>query len=271
MPIAMRKTTTVVAAALLCISPLSASSQDRYVAPSNTTIRTTMEAKPGQGNTKVIRIENLSTVPIVVTQVVLGSCSNVGYVCGLNEMETTVEPGKRKTVLEVEPAVDSRAVSFSYRFQWRHKTQEAILSTLASGGDSAAASRLARVRVAEAARAASARAGEAELSSRALDSLGEKVAMLRADPDSVVIPVGSAITTGMLRIIAVDSSGRSLGRVRSSYQFSLERGPAVSLARPDSVLGLAPGRQTLTIRMPAALSAGRATPFGELRFTVIVP
>ncbi len=258
------------AVALLGITPVFAVAQAKYVAPDQSTIRTYMEAKPGQANTKVVRVENLSTVPIVVTQVVLVNCNNVGYVCGMNEMETTIEPGKRKTVLEVEPAVISRAVSFGYRFQWRHKSREAILGTLANAGDSAAALRLAQVQSAEAARAASARPGEAELYSRGLVAFGGKVALLRADPDTVVIPVGSAITTSMLRIIAVDSSGESLGRLRSSFRFSLERGPAVSLARPDSLLGLAPGRQTLTVRLPAELSAGRATPFSDVRFTIIV-
>ncbi len=261
----------LVATALLGVTPTSVMAQARYVAPDQTTIRTSMAAMPGQVNTKVVRVENLSTVPVVVTQVMLVDCNNVGYVCGMNQMEITVEPGKRKTVLEVEPAVISRTVSFGYRFRWRHKSREAILGTLANAGDSAAAMRLAQVRSAEAGRSASARPGEAELYSHELVALGDRVAMLRADPDSVVIPVGGAITTSMLRIIAVDSSGASLGRLRASYRFSLERGPAVSLARPDSLLGLAPGRQTLTVRLPVELSAGRATPFSELRFTIIVP
>lgn len=252
------------------LTPLGAEAQAKYVAPDQKTIRTFLEAMPGQANTKVVRIENLSTVPIIITQVVLNNCTNVGFVCGMNAMETTVEPGKRKTVLEVEPAIASRAVSFGYRFQWRHKSTEAILGTLAEAGDSAAAERLARLQSAEAARAATARPGESELQASALIALGGKVAMLRADPDSVVVPVGSAITVNRLRIVAVDSSGQSLGRLRVSHRFSLERGPAVSLARPDSVLGLAPGRQVLTIQLPAELSAGRAEPFGEVRFTIIV-
>ncbi len=256
--------------ALLGVTPAFAMAQDRYVAPDNNTVRTFLESARGQVNTRIVRVENLSTVPIVVTQVVLLNCNNVGYVCGTNDMETTIEPGKRKTVLEVEPGVISRAVSFSYRFRWRHKNKEAILGTLATGGDSAAALRLEQIRISEAARAVSSRPGEAELSSPELVARGAEVAMLRADPDTVVIPVGGAITTNMLRIIAVDSSGQSLGRVRMSYGFTLERGPAVSIARPDSVLGRAPGRQVLTLRFPPSLSAGRSTPFNEVLFTIIV-
>ena len=271
MHLATRSRVAVAVAALLAATPVCATAQARYVAPDETTIRSTMEAVPGRANSKVVRIQNLSTVPIVVTQVVLINCNNVEFVCGMNKMESTIEPGKRKTVLKVEPAVESRAVSFSYRFQWRHKSMEAILGTLASAGDSAAAMRLAQVQSAEAARAASARSGETELYAHELLALGDKVATLRADPDSVVVPVGSAITTNMLRIVAVDSKGKSLGRLRSSYGFSLERGTAVTITRPDSIIGQVPGRQILTVRLPAELSAGRATPFAEVRFTLVVP
>lgn len=78
-------------------------------------------------------------MPIVVAHVVLYKCNNVGFMCGENKMETTVEPGKRKVVLEVEPGSSSRPINFSYRYQWRHKSRDAVLSALASGGDSAAA------------------------------------------------------------------------------------------------------------------------------------
>jgi hypothetical protein len=256
------------AATVLCTTPTRATAQAKYVSPDQRTVRTFLEAKPGELNTKVVRVENLSTVPIVVTQVVLMNCNNVGLVCGLNEMETTVEPGRRKTVLEVEPAAVTRAVTFGYRFQWRHKSKEAILGTLASAGDSGAAQRLAQVQRAEAARAA--RPGERLLYADELVALGHQVAALRADPDTVVLAVGGASTVNAMRIIAVDSSGRSLGRVRTGYRFSLERGPAVLLARPDSLLGVSPGRQSLVMRLPEALSVGRTTPFDGVRFTIIV-
>lgn len=260
----------IAAATLLCTTPTRATAQAKYVSPDQRTVRTFLEPKPGQLNTKVVRVENLSTVPIVVTEVVLMNCNNVGMMCGLNEMETTVEPGRRKTVLEVEPAVFTRAVTFGYRFKWRQKTREAILGTLASAGDSAATLRLAQMQRAEAARTASARPGEVVLYADELVALGNQVATLRADPDSVVIPVGGASTVNTLRIIAVDSSGRSLGRLRTAYRFYFEPGPAASLARPDSLLGLSPGRQTLTMRLPEALSVGRTTPFDGVRFTIIV-
>jgi hypothetical protein len=261
----------LLSALLLTLSAAPALAQPAYVAPDNRTVRTFLEGKPGQVNMKVVRVENLSTVPIVVTQVVLLNCSNVSYVCGENAMEVTVDPGKRKTVLEVEAANISQPVNFSYRFRWRHKTRDAVLGALASGGDSAAAERLARMQRVETEFAATSREGEKSLSSQDVMALGDRIAALVADPDSIRIPAGGAITTTMLRIIAVDSAGASLGRLRASFGYSLTRGPAVSVARGDSLLGVATGRQVLTVRFAPALSAGRTTPFGELRFTLIVP
>lgn len=93
---------------------------------------------------------------------------------------------------------------------------------------------------------------------------------LRADPDTIIVPVGGTVFPNQLRIVAVNGDGRTVGRMRVVSAYSLQEGVALTLIRPDSIRALAVGRQMVRVEFNPALSAGRATPFPPLTFTIIV-
>ncbi|MES2523178.1 MAG: hypothetical protein V4617_10795 [Gemmatimonadota bacterium] len=232
-------------------------------------LETVIEDAPGRKNVLLVRMENQGPVPIIVTEVTLTHCINVLLLCGPHKKEHTIAPKRRKTLLEIEPGDERTRPSFRYSYQARSASQTATLGALADAGDSSAARRLSQINHADSAFAAGALSGDRTLSSNELIALGSLIT-LRADPDTIVLPVGGTAFPGQFRVVAVNGDGRTVGRLRAPYQFSLQGGRAVTFVRPDTLRAIAPGRQTFTMRFNPALSASRATPFPDVMFTIIV-
>lgn len=118
--------------AMLCATLLAAcaSSTERvYVAPSNDTVITSLEASY-DGRGQQIYVTNLSSVPIVVTSLHLRECKNIRNRCEVRRMNVLVEPGKRRQIELVEyDRTGTGGSTFRYSWSWE-QAEGATLPTI---------------------------------------------------------------------------------------------------------------------------------------------
>ena len=108
----------------------------------------------------------------------------------------------------------------------------------------------------------------AELSPQETAALAPRVARIAVMPDSISIAPGETYSYAQLRVVAIDSAGSSLGRLRV-YDASLEPG-AAQLAGARQLRGVYPGRSELWIRFPQALWSGGRSSLPAVSVHVIV-
>ncbi len=112
----------------LIVPSVAASAQSKpakYVAPSNETVTTTtlLLQKFGGSPYKEIRVQNASTVPIVVYDVTLLRCVNIRQDCDEpSSINVRVTPGKQELLYRVEPCDAQVNFSFRYTIDWRADT-----------------------------------------------------------------------------------------------------------------------------------------------------
>lgn len=97
----------------------ASAAQRVYVAPSTETIVTGMEEGRGPTPSQSIWVENRSTEPVTVYSVTLRACENVRQPCEPRPMDVRLAAGERRTVLRVQPRLETRGFSFAYTFAWR--------------------------------------------------------------------------------------------------------------------------------------------------------
>ena len=120
----------VLALLLACSSPLAA--QDRFIAPTASTVNAFTEEGVGDNRAHVLYVQNSSTVPIVVFGITLTQCENIRQPCGSRRVKIRIDPNRRVNVGRVEPRDTERG--FSYRW------------TFSFGGDSSDAKAMAMLR-----------------------------------------------------------------------------------------------------------------------------
>jgi hypothetical protein len=120
----------VLALLLAGSSPLAA--QDRFIAPSFSSVQAFTEEGVGDNPAHVLYVQNSSTVSIVVFGITLTECENIRQPCGSRRVKIKVAPNRRVNVGRVEPR--DRERGFSYRW------------TFSFGGDSTDAQAMALLR-----------------------------------------------------------------------------------------------------------------------------
>lgn len=108
----------------------------------------------------------------------------------------------------------------------------------------------------------------AELSPQETAALAPRVARIAVMPDSIAIAPGETYSYAQLRVIAIDSAGGSLGRLRV-YDASLDPG-AAQLVGGRQLRGVYPGRSELWIRFPRALWSGGGSSLPAISVHVVV-
>lgn len=101
-------------------------------------------------------------------------------------------------------------------------------------------------------------------------AIAPRVARILLLPDSITIAPGEAYSYEQLRVVAVDSAGTALGRLRV-YDVSLDPG-AAQLIGARQLRGVHPGQGELWVMFPQALwSGGGDIPRVPLHITVRAP
>ena len=98
-----------------CVSGI----QHAYVAPTEQTVYTTVEATPMSPG-QIVYVENSSSVSVTVYSVTLRECVNIKGGCnGPRTLNLHVPPAAKATLVRVEPANVGKAFKFSFTFGWR--------------------------------------------------------------------------------------------------------------------------------------------------------
>lgn len=262
--------TRMSAAAVVTAACASAPSQRPYIAPTEQTVFTTVEemsTSPGQ----IVYVENRSSVPVTVYSVTLRECENVkGSGCSPHPLNLRLQPNSRAMLVRVEPASADRSFNFRYSFGWRaDSTTTAALGALASVGDSSARKTLDAMTREQARRRGAVGASDLDLTASEVAQFGERAGGLRVLPDSLVLPVGGRITLDTVRVLLIGAQGETLGRVRA-LQWRLAGSPAITLVRPDTVIGIAAGRATLQLKIGDDVLPAKPTLHGPLEVPIIV-
>lgn len=250
-------------AALLVAVP-AAAQKGVYVAPSDQTVTSYTEESQAGRPGHVIWVRNASTVPIHVFSVSLRDCENVKGYCGVSKVNIKVAPGNRAIIKRVDAADGEKGFGYRSGFSWRPDSSDvAALKTLATAGDAEAERQLAERAEASAARGAMVGNPNYRLDPEALAALGPRVHALRLEPDSVVVPAEAFFLMRDVRVFAVDSAGRVLGRVRG---FGWRWQPGNVAVMGDTIVGALPGRTKLEVRL-----APPAPPVGAELSVIVAP
>ena len=97
-------------------APLAA--QDRFIAPSSSTVNAFTEEGVGENPAHVLYVQNSSTVPIVVFGVTLSECENIKQSCGARRVKIRVAPNRRVNVGRVEARDRERGFSYRWNFSY---------------------------------------------------------------------------------------------------------------------------------------------------------
>lgn len=111
----------------------------------------------------------------------------------------------------------------------------------------------------------------AELTPEMTATIAPRVARLRLVPDSIVLAPGEVYSYSDLQVVALDSAGAVLGRLRV-YDAGMEPGAAAMIGGRQ-LRGVHPGSSDLTVRFPRALWSGGGDPPApaQLHVTVRLP
>jgi hypothetical protein len=257
------------AIAVVIASACASNTQRAYVAPTPDTVFTTAEemtATPGQ----LIYAENRSSVPVTVYSFTLRECQNVKQQCAVRAMNLHIDPGSRAQLGRVEPSNPQNAFGFRYSFAWRtDSSTTAALGALAQTGDASAQQRLDAMRRAEARRRTEVGAQDLDLTAAELTAFGDKAALLRPVPDSVVLNVGARVSLDTVRVLLIGTSAELLGRVRT-LQWRVSSSGAITLVQPDTLVARAPGRTVLQLKLPDELLPSQTPLHAPILVPIIV-
>ncbi len=229
---------TVVGVALPCAT----AAPQKYVAPTQETIRSRTEEREGDNPAHLIYIENRSTVSITVFSITLSNCENVKQQCHPQPMTLRIGPGGSRLAVRVEPKNAQQGFGYSFRFGWNADSAGiAAVEALASVGSSTAQERLAAQRRADSLDRATPGAKYNELTRDDFSALARRAAVLRAIPDSLMLTPGERTTMDRIRVVVVDSQGVILGRTRW-LRWQYPSGGAVEFTAPDRIVARQPGR-----------------------------
>lgn len=102
-------------AGVVALGGCASAAQRVYVAPSDQTVTTGMEAA-WDGRGQHIYVENHSTVEITVTSLHPRECENIKNRCEVDRLRVQVAPGQRRRLATVQPENSNRA--YNFRYSW---------------------------------------------------------------------------------------------------------------------------------------------------------
>jgi len=230
----------IAAATVACIAP-QAQAQKKFVAPTDQTVFLDYEEGYGSTPVQVAYIHNRSSVQIVIYSLTLRDCENVKGSCSPQKVNIKLPAGTRRAVRRIEPRNTEASFRFSMSYGWRADSSDAeALRFLALEGRSREAGAQLEVREAAIAEQRATVGHHDEwLDAKRLAALGDTVASVDADPDSIVLRVGQQFVVNHVRVMARSADGALLGRV-GAYNWRVSRSIVTTIA--DTIVARAPGR-----------------------------
>lgn len=261
---------TMTCAAALAIGCATTPHQRTYVAPTQETVFTTVEemtSGPGQ----IIYVENRSSVPVTVYSVTLRECDNIKVGCSApRPLHLQLTPDSRAVLARVEPTNAQKSFNFRYTFGWRaDSSTTAALGALATVGDSNARQQLDAIAREDARRRGAVGAIDLDLTPGELAAVSDRAGRLHALPDSLVIAVGKRVSLDTVRVLLIGMQGETLGRIRA-LQWRVSGSTAITVIRPDTVVGVAPGRTALQLKLPDDVLPAKSTLHVPLEVPIVV-
>jgi hypothetical protein len=192
----------------------SANAQKVFVAPNQDNVFSDTEVRDADGRVHLIYVVNRSTVPITVFSVSLSGCENVRASCTPRKVKINIRGGTRAQVMRVEPRNPNQGFTYRFNYSWNAD------STIDAARKALGVTR--------------------ELSRDDFTKLAPRIASLRAEPESLLVPPGGEISLDRISIFVLDSAGNPLGHTRW-VRWSYSPGSA---ARFDGmrITGRKPGR-----------------------------
>lgn len=225
--------------------------ETRYVAPTSETIFTETEMSASSVPGHVVWVINRSTVPIIVYSYQLVDCENVKEFCGPKRINVKVRASGRAVIARIFAKNEIDGFRYRLRFGYRTDSSDvAALRVLAGAGNAGAQERLDATREAAAESRRVVGAADVYLDESAVAALGDRIASIRTEPDSITIRDGRAFLLREVRLVALDSSGNLLGRVLGGVRWSYP-GTQILMNHADTLLALMPGRTSITFRLTA--------------------
>lgn len=235
-------------------APLAAQRvQTRYVAPTDQTVFTQTEMSASSTPGQVVWVVNQSSVPIVVYSYALRNCENVRGPCGSRRINVRIRPAGREVIARISVKNEFEGMRYSLSFGYRADSASiAAMEALAGAGASDARARLDATRDAMLEERSRVGARDVFLDQPALVALGDQLAAIRVEADSLVVTEGRAFLLRDLRLMALDSAGNLLGRVNGGLRWSYQQN-MVLMNRADTLLAAMPGRAVITFRLQPPL------------------
>lgn len=263
MPTSITREVAFALAAAVCMAPTVADAQKRFVAPTDQSVFLDYEEGYGSTPVQIAYIHNVSSVQIVIYSVTLRDCENVKQSCYPQKVNVKVPAGSRVVLKRIEPRRPDASFRFSMSYGWRADSSdaEALRFLAAEGGSRAAKAQLDVREAAVAEQRATVGSHDEWLTASRLAELGDQVASLRAEPDSVVLRVGQQFAVSQVRVMARAADGSLLGRV-GAYQWRVPTG--IVLVKADSIVARAPGRVEVEFKLVLPAPARTA------KFAVVV-
>ena len=230
-----------------------APSSERYVAPSQITVRASTEQAHAPRIGHTVYVENTSTVPIIVTSVTLRNCENIRGVCDApTPINVRVKPGQREVIKRIDPR--NEGMGFNYRLAWAWRAESEGAAIAAVLGDAGVGSSAPPETVGQRESVVPTR-NDPYLQSVEIRAVVAAGGRLRVEPDSIEMRVGESRSIGDFRIALYDSAGVRRGRVPYSVRFPTNK---ISFA-PPTFKAIAPGDAVITFTLPASATEGLAS------------
>ena len=223
-----------------------------YVAPTNDNVLSSTDVRPGSPPTYVITVTNGSSVPIVVWNTSIYNCENVRDSCLPKNTNIRIPAFGSATVARIEPENTRLGLTYRFRYSWRPEQSPGSAAVTALAGVDPKLSAVLR-----------------ELRPADFRTLGQQIAKIRPDPESLFIRPGERAEFDLRRVIVLDARDSILGftrmvNLRTSGDAALQIVPAGS---SGVVTARGPARGKVYYSLPAEMQTiiGRAVPDAEMQ------
>jgi hypothetical protein len=225
-----------------------------YVAPSNTTVTSQTDVRPGNPPTYVVTVTNHSSETIVVWNTSIYDCENVRDSCLPKNTNIRIAPFGSAMVARIEPQNAQASMTYNFRWSWRREQP--------AGSGAVTALAAADPRLSGVFR---------ELRPPELRALAPRIARIRADRESLTIQPGGRAELDLRRVLVLDARDSILGFTRwVQYRVAHEPGLLFTPGSSSSVIvARRPARGTVEYSLLPEVQALLVKPVPDVVMSIV--